>query len=541
MARLLLSLALILTTSGICASAAARKTIVLLDFGGAQGPAARTRVLKFLKKTYNVYPGVKLLDACERLGIEMKRGRPLSLCAREIGAVAIVGGTTAAGKLHLVVYSGKTGQPLRTGAVKWGSPPSSGQISEALRTLGSGLSRAPASVEKPRRKAPPPPAAAPRTAPPERTPAPRERRSERGRAADRTATTRRQPAPQPNPSPQPPAVVAEQPVFDPSQIGGPDSGVIQAEDQEPGAAVDVLDPLGGLSGIAGVPYETEGELEAAPEDDYMGQAPPRRKGFERNRTGIEATAGFGAMIRHFDVSKALKPPTYDSGLAMGLRFAAIGRPLAFLFDDWVAGFFFRLHADLSVGLRSNATLGQGDATVALKMGTSIFQVLADMGWEWLVLDDPEGPVLSFSVGFGLQNFSVDWPDPAALSVQVSEQELKTLPDTAYRFALLGVGGTLPVGQRFAGYARANYRLVFGAGEIEDEQIWYGDAFVGGVGAAIGARANFYGFVASVEYGFTVYFYSFSGDRGARINSGLRGAGGAVDQYHTAMLNLGYAY
>ena len=135
-----------LATAMISSPALARPLIVVLAFGGDQGSEVRDLVAAALAKKYEVAHGQKLLDACDRLGITMSRGKNLAAAAAELGAVAVVGGTIRDGQLALAVYSGKTGQPLATGSVAYDGKVTRPMLGKALLLILKGLNKAPKKV-----------------------------------------------------------------------------------------------------------------------------------------------------------------------------------------------------------------------------------------------------------------------------------------------------------------------------------------------------------------------------------------------------------
>jgi hypothetical protein len=116
-----------------------------------------------------------------------------------------------------------------------------------------------------------------------------------------------------------------------------------------------------------------------------------------------------------------------------------------------------------------------------------------------------------------------------------------MPGAAYRFLRFGLGFRLSFVSWLGAFLNADYRVVFGTGEVEDDEKWYGPSSTGGLNFGLGATARFKGFFVTAEYGYTRYFYAFQ-DPAARQQAGRpRIAGGALDILHTLMATAGYAF
>ena len=89
--------------------------------------------------------------------------------------------------------------------------------------------------------------------------------------------------------------------------------------------------------------------------------------------------------------------------------------------------------------------------------------------------------------------------------------------------------------------RFDFRFCFNEGEIEDKQNWYGPETTIGLQFLVGIGWSYKGILARLSYAYTRYGFSFSEDANARADQGLRGAGGALDQYHALSLAGGYAF
>jgi hypothetical protein len=510
-------LAALLLLAGMQASAAAKTTVVVLAFGG-NADQPRDRIVAALQSRFRVLPGQELLDACDRLGIQMSRGANLARCAAQIGAVAVIGGSEAGGSLSLAVYSGKTGQPLATGSAR------ASDTRAALVIILRGLKAAPKHV---------------------------------GSAA---------PAPAPEPAPEPVPEVAPEPA--PKKGGGtmpfePDT----VEKGSGGQRIDDSDenPLGrkeqGAAGAAGAKEAgpaAGGPVEKKPAEVELDPMYPR----------FEGLFGFGVWMRDFSVNdpypsdtaynattnpngSLLKPPSpgYSSGAAFAFKFSLKARPLSFFTQSFASWFYARLTYGQTGGLSSNnkekdATTG---GTVVKTYATTLRELVFDAGVDWKILKVDWSPRLEAGIGGGLTTFSIDWTD--------STVDPHPLPDTSYSFFIFNLRAIWPFlphlrpGLGLEGFFGIDLRGVGGSGDVEDETTWYGSSTTGGFGLNLGLEVNFKGFLGRIEYDYTRYFLSFN-DADARAaqydqeaasgSATTRAAGGALDVTHGLMFSFGYS-
>lgn len=291
--------------------------------------------------------------------------------------------------------------------------------------------------------------------------------------------------------------------FDPGQIGESDEG-----DEE-------LDPLEN-------PLAQGGGSEIGASSDPSPPQPPRLD------AAVWGMAGIGMLIRQFSFDRPVgTAPRYDSGAAAAIRLAALVRPLAFFTDGPVTNLFASIRYLTTLGLESQIQGSEGQEGLS----TSISELLLDVGYRWNIMKAADSLRLDFGLGFGMQDFSTDWPPDTP----------KTLPDTAYRFLRISVGGFYPFTPHVGAHLAVDYRMVFSAGEIQDDAAWYGPSFTGGVSGGGGLDVSYKGFIATVEYTYTHFFYSFSEKPAQRSQLGKKAAAGANDQYHALMLSLGYSY
>jgi len=153
--------------------ALARRTVSVLAFGGPTAKRARAKIVNGLRRRYKVLGANSMPQACDDLGIAMTKGRNLARCAKHIGAVAVVGGKVVGRSLTLVVFSGKTGQVLRSVRTRWSRRPKRKMVRRALRALHRGLAKAPRRVGRRRAPRAPEPRAPEPRAPEPRAPEPR--------------------------------------------------------------------------------------------------------------------------------------------------------------------------------------------------------------------------------------------------------------------------------------------------------------------------------------------------------------------------------
>ncbi len=503
------------------ARAQAGQIVAVLAFGGDDDGNVRGAVVDPLFNRYQIIHGDKVLDACDELGIPMSRGRNLARCAKKVSATAVVGGAVQGGKLSLVVFSGKNGNVLAKGSVPCRRRLSSRNLRKALSIVLKGLRKAPKRVgrRKPREKPP---------------------------AGDFS--------------------------FDPEPVGRGGGGDPPAEDPPEGQTEDLdEDPLTG----AGTPsFDPDGDEPGAPGapgspdpgDDYSKEK--KKKEGDDDWPKFDITIGLGTWIRAFGLNdpaptKVTNPsgqqepighPQYNSGGTFALRLGAKVRPLAFLSDGLMKMLYLRFHFMTTVGLQSKALGTAKDpktgktVPVTKLLGTSFWEFMFDLGLDWNILDTPTSPHLVGGLGFGTFNFSIGWEDEVTSVYKTKGR----LPDVGYRYVLIKLGVYWPflavmdddlrIGAHFNFDGRP---VVAEAGEVEDPTYWYGPASVAGIALGLGVDAKYaisdsINIVAGVEYTYTRYFYTFT-DAQSRVKLNTRAAGGALDELHGIMINVGYAY
>jgi hypothetical protein len=220
-------------------------------------------------------------------------------------------------------------------------------------------------------------------------------------------------------------------------------------------------------------------------------------------------------------------------MTFALSLGAKARPGAFFTDDWMAGFYSRVHYQMTLGA------GSEDKSKGETYGTSLWELCWEVaGYDWNILGNPKSPHVEGGVGFGMMGFSVDWGDSS---------DSPTLPGASYKFVLFSLGSYMPIYSLLSGHLRFDYRLVTGTGEIEKED-WYGPSSTGGINFVLGIDGTYRKFVASVEYTYTRYFFTFDKAKdhmaeceGPNPPTPCFAAGGALDVLHGIMVNFGYSY
>lgn len=490
--RLLLSSLLLSLLVGLAPpAAAARRKVAVLRFGGVHGETARAKIVRGLQGSFDILGASAVPDACADLGIPMSKGRNLARCAQAVNAVAVVGGTTNASKLTLVIFSGKTGSTLTTGRVRWSSFPSAGMVRGALKVVRRGLNQAPAWVGKrPRRVAAPTPAA----------PDPPDEPKASSGTGDSGGGLSFEPDDVNSGRPSAPTAVPRPPSSEePPSLGTPKTAAKTPDTTAKKAPTASVDP------------------------------DPRFYG----------TVGLGAWIRGFSINQPALPQWdkgYSSGAAFALRLEVGARPLAFFLDNFAAGIYARLRFQTTLGLKS----GFADQTTATaeKLSTSMSEFLIDFGYHWNILDKADGPRVDFGLGYGMLDFSIDWG-----SISAQQQ----IPSTAYRFVLLGVGAAYPFAKLFSdkielsGLLRFDYRFVLDAGGVvADAEPGFGPSSGGGLCLTLGLSARWGAILFGVEYTYTRFFYAFS-DIQNRVDQSLPAAGGALDEMHAFIVSGGYSF
>lgn len=499
----------LLVAAWLCPGAVwAEQVVAVLAFGGDDEGNVRGAVVDPLFNRYNIIHGDKVLDACDELGIPMSRGRNLARCAQRAGAAAVVGGAVQGGKLSLVVFSGKDGQVLVKGSVPCRGRLSSRNLRKALSVVLKGLNKAP-----------------------------------RARGS-----TRRPPPPEKEPSKD--FSFDPEPVKRGEEVAGGGQGEDLDEDPLTGTGTPSFDPDGDDPAVTG-----------------GGEQPKKESGGAgRTRTSwpaLEVALGVGLWSRNFTLndpaatnlvvgskSEQMGHPEYKSGAAFLIRLYTKVRPLAFFMEGLATGPFIKLLFQSTAGLQSKA-LGQDPTSgkpVVQLLATGFWELDFEVGYDWDVFDNNAmGPHVIASLGYSKMNFNIDWPVEAKTIAETKGR----LPNVDYSCFLIKVGvagNAINFGDwvTLGGHFFFDFRPVLGdVGDVEDPTLWYGPATVNGLGMALGidGRVNIsesIKLMLSLEYTYTRYWYVFT-EGAARVKNNTRAAGGALDELHGFIVNVGYAY
>jgi hypothetical protein len=465
-------------------SAVGKPLVAVLAFGGEEGEAVRQSIVEPLRKRYQVVHGQKLLDACDQLGVSMSRGPNLAKAAAHIGAVAVIGGTIKGGQLTMAVYSGKSGQPLVTGSVPCAGALSGKSLGKALALLLRGLAKAPKKVGKG-----PPLAPAP-------TPTPTgSGKGGGGKGGGKGGGAL---------------------VFEPDPVEGSDGGKsAQREEMDE----DPLVKSGSGGGAAAAPptplLPPLAPVVAKKPEEAPGTAPK-----------VYLTLGMGTWLRRFEMNEPVgRAPKYDSGATFALRLDLGVRPVAFFSDGFLGNFFLHFRFQQTLGLESLQKAENKTYSTVLR------EIVFDFGYAHRLGSAAWAPYLGGGLGGGVMDFSIDYGRAVNYDTD--------MPNAGYRFLLLDVFVRWPFLAFLGAHFAFDYRVVLGSGDIQEDQ-WYGPASTGGINIALGIDATWKKIIASFEYNYSRYFYSFT-DAEARSAAGKKVAGGALDQQHGILFNIGYSY
>jgi hypothetical protein len=493
------SLAFLLVLAG--GGVADARKVAVLRFGGVHGSGARAKLTRALRGKHTVLGATAVPDACSDLGIRMSKGRNLARCAQKVGAVAVIGGTTGARKLTLVIFSGKTGAVIGSGRARWSSFPSRGMVRGAMRIINRALAKAPRYVGRrpaPRRPAP-------------RRPAPRK----------------------PDPPDEPGGLT-----FEPDDIGSGGKGSGKPSGGSPDGLPSMPDED---------PLAPKGPAKPAQPETRQPDAGAKKSGGPEETGDPRAygTVGLGTWFRSFSINQpadARWDKGYSSGAAFIMHLELAARPLAFFMDGFAAGIYARMRFQTTLGLKSGFA---GGSNTGEKLSTSISQFLLDFGYHWNIFGKADSPRVEFGLGYGMLDFSIDWG-----SIAAGDQ----IPSAAYRFVLIGAGGSYPFVSFASGkmplsaVLRFDYRIVLDAGGVVGEaQPGFGPSSTGGLALALGLKSRYGAIVFGLEYTYTRFFYSFS-DVQNRVNQTAAdpsnprpAAGGALDEMHAIVVSGGYSF
>jgi hypothetical protein len=277
--------------------------------------------------------------------------------------------------------------------------------------------------------------------------------------------------------------------------------------------------------------------EVKPAETVAAEVKPRAPR-EPGASWVEGLFGVGFWMRSFapvDKTESAQPdPEYKSGMAFALRLGLRVRPAAFFLDNFASNFWLRLRYQQVVGLTSQTKAAEGATTSTEPLSTSMREIIFDFGYDWKILSRQISPHLDLGLGYGMTDFSIDWKGTEP-----------SMPDFAYRFLDFNLAARwyfMPLNWGLLGaHVNFDYRLVFSAGEIQDEKgPWYGPSSTGGLGFGGGADLNIGNVLLKLDYLFNYYFYGFSDPPSSRAPNS-RAAAGAMDAFNTIMLSAGYSY
>ncbi len=497
-------------------AAAAKPAVVMLTFGGRGGATARATLIRSIRGRYRIIPGSKLLAACDELGVKFGKGRNLAKAARHVGAVAVVGGKVVGNRLTYAVFSGTTGRPLVSKAVRWGRRPPKASVRSVRAVLLQLLAK--------------------------------EARRARGRGGRSSGGSDMTFKPEPvsqsggGRKPPPKPVKAPKLSFDPdpvSKSGGdsaPAAGGDSGDEQPP----DLSFKPGGGDGASGsgaldLNFKPDGAVKKKPADEDTPAQPS-----DGRPPRVEAELGLGIWSRVFSLNQPAEGQDhaeYKSGAAFALQLALRGHPGAFFTDGFARDIFLRLRFKVALGLSSRT-----DPTAADGLSTSMSEVIFDGGYHWNVLGKPDSPVVELGLGGGATSFSIDWGTQQAEIAAVSYSYLLLALGAGYPF-MRALGDAKP-GDLFESLTadlRFDYRILFGAGQVAEDN-WYGSSSQGGLELSLGLTWRYKAFVSRLAYTYTRYFLSFDGAAYAtRVAARQLAAGGALDQFHGINVSGGYSF
>ena len=366
MSRSRLAALLVLAEGLLLARAAqAGSPVVVLDFGGAHGPAVRATLVRALSPRHQVMGTDAIEQACRELGIQLTRGPGLARAATHAGAVAVIAGAVRDGQLGLAVFSARTGDVVSKGQLRCRARLRRPALRRALTLIISGLEQCP----DPPAAARPDPAPA---APPDPVPAP-----------DSPPAAFAPPNPTPAPDPRSPRA--------PTLAFDPDAVIDGAKAPGPATESDDFE-------VPGEPPRPDPARIAQMVAAVKKPPPPARRS-----PWVVATVGLGGWdrsLRMNDHDSTVHPePRYASKVALALSAGLAVRPGAGLASGFWSRLYSRLHFRTMLGLKS-ASL-DGTST----MDTSLWELCWEVaGYDWQIVESPH---LELGAGFGMLSFALE--------------------------------------------------------------------------------------------------------------------------------------
>lgn len=474
----------------------AKRRVALLKFGGPYAQSARAKLYRALKRQYKILSANAVPNACANLGVPMTKGDNLAQGAQAVGAVAVIGGATSRRKLTLVIFSGKTGLPIKTGSVRWSARPKRKMLRRALALIRKGVAKAPRRLSSPRRR--------------DTTPPP----------ATDTELPDTPPSDDPGLS------------FDPNDVGSSKTAPPKTDDS--GYADNPL---------ADVKIGKDGRYVDSDQNSTLEREEKAEEDEKNARTAqpkLFLNAALGLLFRNYTTSDPIEPrwnKVYSSGASFAIKLSVDIRPAAYFIDNFAENIFMRMEYLSVIGLTSSfsaATAGTEPASLS----TSIGEFNLDIGYRWLLGAWLKDFVFDFFTGYGNTSFSIDWKTTA-----VSQQ----VPSASYSYLKLGSNAAYPAFElldhqlTLVPYLNVEYRFLLGVGDIEAfAEPGFGPTTGGGLAFSLGTRAYYGRWIAGLSYQYTRYFLTFS-DAESRYLNGLPSAAGALDQYHMILIEGGASF
>jgi hypothetical protein len=232
---------------------------------------------------------------------------------------------------------------------------------------------------------------------------------------------------------------------------------------------------------------------------------------------LDARASMGVLHRTLEYSETAGKNVGDYVLPaapivdLGIRVF----PGAFFSKGWLSYLGLDLHTQFSFGLASLAPDGT-------RYDTQYVAYDLDL----LVRYPIRRHEIHGVIGYGAQVYRME----------DSEAQQSPVPDVDYRAVRFGAGGRFELAEGYGVGLDAAWLVLTALGEIESDA-WFPRASGSGIEAQLCADARVYkALSARLFVGYRHQFFAFD-----TLSGDPKVAGGAIDQYVTAGLGLGYAY
>lgn len=469
---------------------AAKSRLVILDFSGSGGEDVRAALVRALSKNYQIMTSDDLLDACDELGIELKPGINLAKAATKLNAVAVIGGKMQKRKFRLAIFSPQTGRPLLKQTVTWRGKKA---LSQSLTLIERGIERAQA-------------AGTAETA---------DTGSDEGDAAEG--------ANEGDTEESSTEETAE------TEEGGEPQEETEEEDHGARAAEDTESSTQSSSSES----DEHTDADQDQEKTVKKKSSRKKSPYERGEPRLNATVGLGMWNRSFNITGApdQEHPKFGGTTSL-IQLALRIRPLAFLVpDSFAANLFLQVRYQTRIIFKSSLP-GVGDGTTPAapqEFGTSLNELMLEVGYNWIFLSSSTSPRLDLSMGFGSLGFGIDWG-----------AETPRMPNASYSYVSVGGLVRWPVHPVIGPHALFNYRIVLGSNDVQDDTNWYGPGSISGWSFGGGLSGSYSYFTYRVEYTLTKFGYSFT-DPVGRQQAGKRAAASVSDAYNAVIVSGGVVY